>query len=77
MASKIGYLKNLIQEGEQSGDPINWDADTFLLKLKLGKERSDDLANIRQALIEGEQSGFTEKSVHQIWGEARGESPDQ
>lgn len=35
--SKVKELKKMIEEGENSGDPIDWDADTFLSRMKKGK----------------------------------------
>jgi len=35
--SKVKELKKLISESENSGAPIDWDADTFLNKMKKGK----------------------------------------
>lgn len=29
-SSTLNHLRNLIEEGEQSGEPIAWDVDTFL-----------------------------------------------
>lgn len=33
-ASRLEALRQLIDEGEQSGDPIPWDMDNFLNKMK-------------------------------------------
>ena len=35
--SKVKELKKMIEEGDNSGDPIDWDADTFLSRMKKGK----------------------------------------
>lgn len=35
--SKVKELKKMIEEGENSGDPIDWDANTFLSRMKKGK----------------------------------------
>ena len=32
--SKVKELKKMIEEGENSGDPIDWDANTFLSRMK-------------------------------------------
>lgn len=32
--SKIEQLRHLIDEGEASGDPVAWDANKFLLRMK-------------------------------------------
>ena len=34
-------------------------------------ETSEEIQAIRQALIEGEKNGFSEKSIDDIWNEAR------
>ena len=33
-ASKLEALRKLIDEGENSGDPLNWDVNTFLTSMK-------------------------------------------
>lgn len=35
--SKVKELKKMIEQGENSGDPIDWDADTFLSRMKKAK----------------------------------------
>lgn len=35
------------------------------------REGPEEIEHIRQALLEGEKSGFSDKSVAQIWEEAR------
>lgn len=35
--SKVEQLKNLILEGEASGDPVEWSADEFLQRMKQGQ----------------------------------------
>ena len=35
--SKVKELKKMIEEGENSGDPIDWNADAFLSRMKKGK----------------------------------------
>ena len=35
------------------------------------KETPEEIQAIRQALLEGEKSGFSEKSIDDIWNEAR------
>lgn len=33
-ASKLEVLRRLIDEGENSGEPVNWDANEFLKRMK-------------------------------------------
>jgi len=42
-----------------------------------GQEHNGKVEDIQKSLREGEQSGFSEKSVDQIWNEARGVPPDK
>ena len=46
-ASKLENLRRLIQEGMDSGEPIEWDIDVFLKKMKAraGIDEKDDKGN--------------------------------
>jgi antitoxin ParD1/3/4 len=35
--SKLEQLRSLIDEGEQSGDPVTWDVEEFLSRMKKSK----------------------------------------
>lgn len=64
------YVKNRIQTG-QYGNVSEYFRDLVRQEQASLRETPEEIRAIRAKLIEAEKSGFSEKSVDEIWNEAR------
>lgn len=69
---KLDVLRQTLVSGENQLDQGQGiDGETVMSSVIENQESPEEIEHIRQALLEGEKSGFSEKDVAQIWEEAR------
>ncbi len=64
------WVKSQISSG-QFGNESEVFRDLIRERQAKEKETPEEIQAIRQALLEGEKNGFSEKSIDDIWNEAR------
>ena len=64
-----GFIETQVSEGRYSSA-----SDVVRAGLRLLEEQEAKLAALRAALVEGERSGVSSRSVHDIWSAVEGQS---
>ena len=64
-----GFIEAQVSEGRYSSA-----SDVVRAGLRLLEEQEAKLATLRAALVEGEQSGISSRSVHDIWSAVKEQS---